>query len=292
YKIRLFRPIEPGLSQYPRASWEFMAGKADSFDPDAHQIVVKTIPTPVELSPTIHAKEGMPWKEVGSTEDTKNKVYTVQKQVKSSQSILIAGGGPTGIEVAGEIAFEYGQKGQKEVYFATDKKLPLDDAWQEDIRQGIKNELEKLGVKHIPNTKVTAAKPGYSSKGRTTLELTKASGKTSQLTVGAYLPAIGVEPNSDFVPAKYRNETGWVLQDKILRLPGHGDMFVIGDGGSMEAPSAIKAESHLIYSAKAIEQYVTGQTQFYQYKADATSIYLCRQPTSSKVERRRPHKSG
>lgn len=277
----IFKPIEPQFARYPKSSFEFVAGKAESLDPDARQLTVTTNAgnsrtiayDAVVIATGARARDGMPWKEVGTTEDTKNKLHAVQEQLRGAKSILVAGGGHTGIEMVAEIGFEFAQKGQKDVYFLTDKALPLNEDWREDIRKGIKSELEKLGIKHIPSTKVTAVKPEHSSPGRTTLELTEASGKTRQMTVDAYLPALGVEPNSEFMPAKLRDKAGYILQDESLRVPGYEDLFVIGDVGSLEATTVVKAEAQLVHLAReVIHPFLTGQGEPAKYKIDSTLV--------------------
>lgn len=42
-------------------------------------------------------------------EDTKNKLHKIQEQVKAAKSIVVVGGGVTGIETAAELGFEYGK---------------------------------------------------------------------------------------------------------------------------------------------------------------------------------------
>lgn len=58
--------------------------------------------------------EHTPFKSLGSTEDTKATLHEFQAQVKNSSTIVVAGAGITGVEVAGELGFEYGQR--KKVY--------------------------------------------------------------------------------------------------------------------------------------------------------------------------------
>jgi apoptosis-inducing factor 2 len=130
----VFSPIAPEFTQYPKDSFEFVAGKAQALDADANQV---TVATNVGTSRTIvyntlviatgsRYKDNIPWKEVGTTEETKAKLDYLRAQIASTKSVLVAGGGTTGIEVVSEITFEFGKKG-KDVYFVINKPLPLDD---------------------------------------------------------------------------------------------------------------------------------------------------------------------
>ena len=52
----------------------------------------------------------MPWKgSLSGYEATRDGLHKVQGQVKAAKSIVVGGAGPTGIEVAGELGFEYGK---------------------------------------------------------------------------------------------------------------------------------------------------------------------------------------
>ena len=57
------------------------------------------------------------FKGVGSTEDVKANLHAFRKEVENAKAIVIAGGGPTGIEFAGEVAHRYGSK--KQVYLVS-----------------------------------------------------------------------------------------------------------------------------------------------------------------------------
>jgi NADH dehydrogenase FAD-containing subunit len=63
------------------------------------------------------AKGDAPFKGVGSTEDTKAARHDFQARVKKAKTIVVAGGGVTGCETAGELAYEYGR--QKEIIFVS-----------------------------------------------------------------------------------------------------------------------------------------------------------------------------
>jgi len=63
------------------------------------------------------AKGDAPFKGVGSTEDTKAVRHDFQARVKKAKTIVVAGGGVTGCETAGELAYEYGR--EKEIIFVS-----------------------------------------------------------------------------------------------------------------------------------------------------------------------------
>lgn len=52
----------------------------------------------------------VPFKSRGSTEATMAALHDFQNRLQSSKTVVIVGGGPTGVEVAGEIKCEYGEK--------------------------------------------------------------------------------------------------------------------------------------------------------------------------------------
>lgn len=197
-------------------------------------------------------QEGMPWKNGDSTEETKQRLHAVQEQLAKAKSIVVAGGGSTGIETAGEIAFEYGK--QKDIYFVYDKALPMDDRFLESMRRSAVSELEKLNVKTIPSSKITGveATPGAGEGGKT-LEITGADGKKTTMKVDAYVPAIGTLPNTEFVPATLRDDRGYVKQSEELRVPGYKNLFVVGDVGNLEEGTAFLAEKQLVHVVKSIQ---------------------------------------
>jgi NADH dehydrogenase FAD-containing subunit len=61
------------------------------------------------------AKGDTPFKGVGSTEDTKAARHGFHARVEKAKTIVVAGGGVTGCETAGELAYEYGR--EKEITF-------------------------------------------------------------------------------------------------------------------------------------------------------------------------------
>lgn len=112
---KVFQPIAPGFKQYGD-EFEFIVGTAESFDVQAK--AVKLVDGKILeydfliLATGSRTKEITPFKGMGSTEETKKVLHAFREKVKESKTIVIAGGGPTGIELAAELAFEFGKKKQ------------------------------------------------------------------------------------------------------------------------------------------------------------------------------------
>jgi apoptosis-inducing factor 2 len=117
---KIFQAIAPGFKQYPADRFEFVAGTAENLDVEAKKVTVagSTGQTVLNYDILILAtgsstKEDIPLKGRGTTEETKEALHVFQQKVKQAKTIYVVGAGATGVEVAGEIAFEY--KGQKDV---------------------------------------------------------------------------------------------------------------------------------------------------------------------------------
>ncbi|KAJ0355523.1 hypothetical protein COL154_000265 [Colletotrichum chrysophilum] len=270
----LFYPIEPELAQYPKERWELVLGKAETLNDDKNNVVIalndgsrRTIPyDAIVIATGTRAKEGMPWKEVGTTEETKESLHGVRKLLADAKSIVVAGGGVTGAETAGEIGFEYAQKGGKDVYFIYNDTLPLSPPFVDNVRRAALNELTKLKVKPIPETKVTAVKT--EANGQKTLELTTKDGKKTTMTTDAYVPTVGSIPNSSFLPSNMLDATGHVNQDASLRAPGHDNIFVVGDVGNLEGEYGRIADLQTQHVVKSIQAHFTGAPRPADYVAD------------------------
>ncbi|KAL5094093.1 hypothetical protein Trisim1_008203 [Trichoderma cf. simile WF8] len=255
--------LRPFFKEYPADKFEFVQGVASAMDPASNTVDVllssgasRTINYHTLVVATgTSSKDNMPWKSMGDTEHTKSRLREVQEQIKNAKSIVIAGGGQTGAETAGELGFEYSKEGRKEVYFIYNDSLPLAPPVMDSVRKQTKTELEKLKVKLVPNTKVTNVE--YSGND-TILTLTSSDGKTRTLTTQAYLPTTGGTPNSSFVPAALLDSEGYINQTASLQAKGYNNIFVIGDIGNLEGSKAGVADAQTVHLIKALPIYLKG----------------------------------
>jgi NADH dehydrogenase FAD-containing subunit len=116
----LFEAIAAGFDQYATSQFEFIPASAESLDVEAKRVGISgpTGSTTLEydiliLATGSHTIGDTPFKGLGSTEATKDALHDFQEHVRKSNTIVLAGAGVTGVEAAGELAFEYGR--QKEI---------------------------------------------------------------------------------------------------------------------------------------------------------------------------------
>ena len=110
----VFQPISAGFSKYTPSQFEFIVASAESLDVVARKVVLSTNVTInydfLILATGSSVKEGTPLKTLESTEATKDALHDFQARVKQAETIVIAGAGATGVEIAGELGFEYRQQ--------------------------------------------------------------------------------------------------------------------------------------------------------------------------------------
>ncbi|KJZ75568.1 hypothetical protein HIM_05031 [Hirsutella minnesotensis 3608] len=153
------------FKDYPSSKFEFVLGKASMLDASGKRVTVELNDSGTRdlvyhtliVATGSTARDDMPWKVLDTAEKTSEKLHNLQDDIKRAKTIVVAGGGATGTETAGELGFEYARNGDKEVYFVHSQDLPLSAPVLPSVRRQIKAELEKLKVTLIPNTTVTSA---------------------------------------------------------------------------------------------------------------------------------------
>ena len=146
-------------------------------------------------------------------------------------TFVLVGGGPTGVELAGamaEIARHSLAKDFRHIDPSSAKVVLLEGGpsvlatFPEPLRAAARHDLERLGVDVRTNTIVTRIGPGFVEAG------------TTRITADTILWAAGVAASplgkTLGVPV---DRAGRVLINPDLTIPGHADIFVIGDLASL-----------------------------------------------------------
>ncbi|KAL8392843.1 hypothetical protein RB595_002867 [Gaeumannomyces hyphopodioides] len=263
---KLFYDIAPGFAKYGPDQFEFVLGSATALDPAAKTVAVqpsgesesaepKTIGYDyVVVATGSSARDGMPWKTTGDTDATRAALEQWRQKVAAAKSIVVAGAGLTGIEVAGELGDAYASKGTKDVTIVVDDDLPLPDKFSRSVRAAALAELERLKVKVLTGRRVASAKEAEDGSGAVTLEVaSKAGGDPETLTADLYMPTFGVVFNTSFVPADLLDAAGRVKTTTRLRAEGHDDVYALGDAASLQPPNALHIDPQVAYVAKDLQ---------------------------------------
>lgn len=256
---KVFGEIAPGFKHYPEGSFQFILGAASSLDPTAKTVTISTTngekvqPYDILVIATGTRTIGeVPWKSsLNGYEHTRDGLHKIQDQIKAAQTIVVGGAGPTGVETAAELAFEYGKT--KEITLITAGKELLVDSMPTNIAQGAENTIKKMHVNVLKGVKITGSAP--TADGKTELSLSDGTTKTVDL----YLPTIGVIPNTEYIPKNLLDSKCQVIVDEYLRVKGVEDVWAAGDLTNLDFAQIIYAEKQASAAAKNLDLVLKGK---------------------------------
>ncbi len=147
----------------------------------------------------------------------------VVTQLDAAATIAVLGGGATGVSVADNLA----RRGGTEVHLfhSADQPLP---GYHPKVRRWITDELRADGVEVHPGHRAILP-DGFIGDRLTTDAVTWSTGQPpfqADLTLWA---VGGVRPHTAFLPAEVLDDDGFVRVDKHLTVPGHPNVFAVGD---------------------------------------------------------------
>ena len=153
-------------------------------------------------------------------------------------NFVVVGGGPTGVELAGTLA-EITRKSLAEDFRHIDPKKTvivlleagssLLSAYPEDLRQSAKLQLERLGVDVRLNSAVTGVLPNEIHVGDDVLHA----------SVVLWAAGVAASPLGRALGGPV-DRAGRVLVEPDLSLPGHREVFVIGDLSSLKHAEGVQ----------------------------------------------------
>ncbi|KAH7116922.1 hypothetical protein B0J11DRAFT_104044 [Dendryphion nanum] len=245
-------PIAPAFSSYG-SSFLFVEGAATAVDPETRtttialtdgtekqitytSLIIATgfsTPCPLFTVPT-----------TGDTAALQTLTSTFQKSLSSAKTVVIGGGGPVGVETAGEIAEVLNgkpgffapaapkdPKAKITIVTADSKMLPVLRA---ELSKTAEKHLKRLGVEVQYGTKVVSATEKEGAK--TAVQLS--SGETIEADI--YIDATGSRPNSSFLPPAWLDARARVAANaKTLRVDASPRTYVVGDVGSYTRGGAL-----------------------------------------------------
>jgi NADH dehydrogenase FAD-containing subunit len=278
---QLFLPIQTGFARYPDGNFQFVLGKASGIESESNLVKITQndgVETSIYYDQLVIATgsqilSDLPFKPVGTHEATLESLHSLQKQIDAAKSIVIAGGGPTGVETAGEIAAHYGAAKEVTLIIGGDRALEASNVLP-SVSQTVEKDLQKLGVKLIRKTKVDGTHAVEKGEGSSVKQssITLSNGNT--IVADLYLPLFGVKLNTSFAPANFLDATGSIILDKTMRVTGTKNIWGIGDVGNLEPKQVTVIDGMIIHLSVALDAVLTGTGGVPEYKLGKPMIFI------------------
>ncbi|KAB5547125.1 FAD/NAD(P)-binding domain-containing protein [Coniochaeta sp. 2T2.1] len=253
---RFFVSVPAQFEHYPKDSFRFIQGTAIKLNQESRIITYNVPDGSTEQLPfyalVIATGASTPSPVFSFNNDSTHlraSWASFRAALPQAKSIVIAGGGPTGIETAGELG-EYlnGQAGYFSaklanpkvaitVVTAAPKILPI---LRPSIADKAERMLSKVGVTIIKNTRVTDISPsdsGSDTNIATRTTITLSTGQT--LSADIYIPCHGLIPNTSFLPAHLLAPDNRIQTNpRTLRVEAAGPrVYAVGDAASAARPA-------------------------------------------------------
>lgn len=178
----------------------------------------------------------------------------IRAKLQQSHDILIIGGGPVGIELAGEIGTDFPDKNVTLVH--SQPTLLYPNIFQEKVYAGSQEQLEKLGVKIILNDRIELPNNKDSNyiEGKKTYTTQKTR---TNITADLAFVCTGARINNKSLlnsplKSKINSETGRMIVNNYLQVDGYENIFAIGDISNKEGKMTYFAAEQADYVGKLI----------------------------------------
>ncbi|KAF2275502.1 uncharacterized protein EI97DRAFT_451049 [Westerdykella ornata] len=251
---KIFKPIDQALGKYGQ-SCDFIRGKAISLNPMAKTVTICTVPNATHrvlrydsLFICTGTTTASPlWTLHDDHLTTRAEFTEMHMRLPQTNTLLIAGGGPVGVETAGEIAAAYPTMNITLV--AGGDVLPN---LPESVRTKAKSRLREAGD---------------ASTSATGTEVTLSD--WTQMTVDTFIDCRGATRiNSEYLPAVWLDSRGRVFtRDKYLRVRGDNSapadgVYAVGDIVSGSANTALELDAMVFTAGSSFGYDISTQLGF------------------------------
>lgn len=252
---KLFADIPKQFEKYPKDSFTFIQGTVTNLDHEARSVTINP-PSGESLKLEFYALVIATGASTPSPLLSMNRDHeflrtswvAFRKALPEAKSIIIAGGGPAGIETAGELG-EYlnGRAG----WFASKLENPkvaitvvgaganILPALRPSIAKKAEDMLAKLGVTIMKSARVASVTPPASGTEIVATKTTVTLEDGTVLEADIYIPAFGTKANTSFIEKSLLVEDGRIeTNSSTLRVDKAGErIYAIGDVSSAARPA-------------------------------------------------------
>lgn len=240
---KLFGSIIKAFAKYKSSEFTFVLGEAVGINEQDKTVSVKnagagdTTNIPYDALVVATGTTSRPiWKQRGDRTATIAALQDMHKRLPKAKSVVIAGGGATGVEVSAEIAYFYPQA---EVTILSGTTRLLSRVKNTAVSKAAEGKLTSLKVNVIHNLRIVASTKTEDDT-KTILKFSDGSSRT----VDIYLDASGGTPNSDFLPTSWLDiATNKVVTDEqtLRATKAPAGVYAIGDVASYSRGTAMDA---------------------------------------------------
>ncbi|CAG8406310.1 unnamed protein product [Penicillium salamii] len=229
-----FVAIADGFQDYPASQFTFVQAEATQVDEKARILHAKSPKTnentPVKYDCLVIATGTSSHSPLfslkGPHTQTQHELEHMQDRLRDAQSILVAGGGPTGVETAGELGAMSNRwpGAKKSVTLLSGNERLLSHA-SPGTSATAESKLDQLGVVINHGVRVTSAIQREHGEKSWDLILSDQSTRT----VDVYIDATGSTPNTAFLPSAWLDASGYVKTDQYsLRVDDAAGVYALG----------------------------------------------------------------
>jgi NADH dehydrogenase FAD-containing subunit len=253
----LFQPIQPGYAKYPKDSYRIIIGTAEKVIPKKNTVEIKTSSGPDSVTydylvVATGSKAGAdnPLKLITTYEATLKSLHEWQEKIAAAQSIVVGGGGPSGVEIAGELDHAYGTNKPITLILGGPRPLPT---LMESVGNAAEAQLKSLNVKIIRNAKVVSASE---KNGKTEVVLDT----DEKIVTSLYIPTVGLTKSTSFLPAALLDPSNnGVIVDHRFLAKGTTNIYAIGDASALQSAQVTNAEWQATHLANNLHAEFTSQ---------------------------------
>ncbi len=160
------------------------------------------------------------------------------EELARADRILIAGAGPTGLELAGEISARWPEK---KITILEPEQEILAGPYKQELRNEVRRQLEERGVEFVLGERLTG-EPESPPVTLGPFAVTTDKGRTIEADI--WFRCNGLRPVSDYLSgdlAGARTADGWIAVTPTLQVEGQTTVFALGDVSTADLKTAGRA---------------------------------------------------
>lgn len=240
---KLFVKVKDCFKGYPDGFWDFLMGEVTRVDTATRLVHVRDGEGPATIgyhALVIATGASTPSPLLGlngNAEDLREKWAELRRALPDAKNIVIAGGGPAGVETAAELTEHINSRHQEEgcpkpqIHIITSSPQLLPHL-RHSIAAQAEKQLVKMGIRVLKETRVV-----HTSSGLAPTRCHLSNGEDIEADI--YIPAVGTVPNTGFLDRiGFLSSDDRIITDAHLRVPAAGErVYAIGDCSTFARPA-------------------------------------------------------